>query len=280
MLELCTLASGSSGNSLLVTDGRTHVLVDAGISCRRICTGLKELGVEPTELAGVLITHEHSDHISGLTTLTKQLRLPVYASPGTGRQLCYRIAFLEELLRPVAPGEGFSVGGLAIESFPTSHDAAESVGYALSAGGRKAAVVTDLGYVTGAVLRGIRGADLLVAEANHDVEWVQSGPYPYHLKARILGDRGHLSNEAGAELAALAAESGTRAVVLAHLSRENNTPARAWETAARRLRSMGCEPNLDLSLTVAPRSGLGPTYHLESGRVLQASPSGEEAALC
>ena len=100
MLELCTLASGSSGNSLLVTDGRTHVLVDAGISCRRICTGLKELGVEPTELAGVLITHEHSDHISGLTTLTKQLRLPVYASPGTGRQLCYRIAFLEELLRP------------------------------------------------------------------------------------------------------------------------------------------------------------------------------------
>ena len=163
MLELCTLASGSSGNSLLVTDGRTHVLVDAGISCRRICTGLKELGVEPTELAGVLITHEHSDHISGLTTLTKQLRLPVYASPGTGRQLCYRIAFLEELLRPVAPGEGFSVGGLAIESFPTSHDAAESVGYALSAGGRKAAVVTDLGYVTGAVLRGIRGADLLVA---------------------------------------------------------------------------------------------------------------------
>ena len=177
MLELCTLASGSSGNSLLVTDGRTHVLVDAGISCRRICTGLKELGVEPTELAGVLITHEHSDHISGLTTLTKQLRLPVYASPGTGRQLCYRIAFLEELLRPVAPGEGFSVGGLAIESFPTSHDAAESVGYALSAGGRKAAVVTDLGYVTGAVLRGIRGADLLVAEANHDVEWVQSGPH-------------------------------------------------------------------------------------------------------
>ena len=206
MLELCTLASGSSGNSLLVTDGRTHVLVDAGISCRRICTGLKELGVEPTELAGVLITHEHSDHISGLTTLTKQLRLPVYASPGTGRQLCYRIAFLEELLRPVAPGEGFSVGGLAIESFPTSHDAAESVGYALSAGGRKAAVVTDLGYVTGAVLRGIRGADLLVAEANHDVEWVQSGPYPYHLKARILGDRGHLSNEAGAELAWTAVE--------------------------------------------------------------------------
>ena len=254
MLELCTLASGSSGNSLLVTDGRTHVLVDAGISCRRICTGLKELGVEPTELAGVLITHEHSDHISGLTTLTKQLRLPVYASPGTGRQLCYRIAFLEELLRPVAPGEGFSIGGLAIESFPTSHDAAESVGYALSAGGRKAAVVTDLGYVPGAVLRGIRGADLLVAEANHDVEWVQSGPYPYHLKARILGDRGHLSNEAGAELAWTAVEGGARTVVLAHLSHENNTPARAHEVVRGVLERRGAAVGRDVALEVAPRS--------------------------
>ena len=254
MLELCTLASGSSGNSLLVTDGRTHVLVDAGISCRRICTGLKELGVEPKELAGVLITHEHSDHISGLTTLTKQLRLPVYASPGTGRQLCYRIAFLEELLRPVAPGEGFSVGGLAIESFPTSHDAAESVGYALSAGGRKAAVVTDLGYVTEAVLRGIRGADLLVAEANHDVEWVQSGPYPYHLKARILGDRGHLSNEAGAELAWTAVEGGARTVVLAHLSHENNTPARAHEVVRGVLERRGAAVGRDVALEVAPRS--------------------------
>ena len=230
------------------------MLVDAGISCRRICTGLKELGVEPTELAGVLITHEHSDHISGLTTLTKQLRLPVYASPGTGRQLCYRIAFLEELLRPVVPGEGFPIGGLAIESFPTSHDAAESVGYALSAGGRKAAVVTDLGYVTEAVLRGIRGADLLVAEANHDVEWVQSGPYPYHLKARILGDRGHLSNEAGAELAWTAVEGGARTVVLAHLSHENNTPARAHEVVRGVLERRGAAVGRDVALEVAPRS--------------------------
>ena len=221
---------------------------------RQEIDGLKELGVEPTELAGVLITHEHSDHISGLTTLTKQLRLPVYASPGTGRQLCYRIAFLEELLRPVAPGEGFSVGGLAIESFPTSHDAAESVGYALSAGGRKAAVVTDLGYVTGAVLRGIRGADLLVAEANHDVEWVQSGPYPYHLKARILGDRGHLSNEAGAELAWTAVEGGARTVVLAHLSHENNTPARAHEVVRGVLERRGAAVGRDVALEVAPRS--------------------------
>ena len=144
LLTFTTLASGSLGNAALVSCGDTHILLDAGISAKRITAGLAELGVKPHQLSAILLTHEHSDHISGLTTLTKQLKLPVYASPGTGRQLCYRIAFLEELLRPVAPGEGFSVGGLAIESFPTSHDAAESVGYALSAGGRKAAVVTEM----------------------------------------------------------------------------------------------------------------------------------------
>ena len=252
MLELCTLASGSSGNSLLVSDGRTHILVDAGISCRRITNSLKALGVDPRELTGVLITHEHTDHMAGLATLTKQLRLPVYASRGTGRQLCYRIAFLEGLFHPVTPGEGFSVGGIAVESFSTPHDAAESTGFALSAGGRKAAVVTDLGYVTPEVLKGIRGADLLVCEANHDVEWLQSGPYPYYLKARILGDRGHLSNEAGAELAWTAVEGGARTVILAHLSHENNTPDLAYQAALGALVQAGYVPEVDFLLKTAP----------------------------
>ena len=112
MLTLTTLASGSSGNCALLSDGETHVLIDAGISCRRICTALRGLGVEPADLAGVLITHEHTDHIAGVATLTKQLRVPVYTSPGTGRQLCYRIAALEDLLRLVSPGTAFSLGGL------------------------------------------------------------------------------------------------------------------------------------------------------------------------
>ena len=262
MLELCTLASGSSGNCLLVSDGRTHILVDAGISCRRITNGLKALGVDPRELSGVLITHEHTDHMAGLATLTKQLRVPVYASRGTGRQLCYRIAFLEELLRPVTPGEGFSVGGIGVESFPTPHDAAESTGYALSAGGRKAAVATDLGCVTPEVLKGIRGADLLVCEANHDVEWLRSGPYPYYLKARILGDRGHLSNEAGAELAWTAVEGGARAVVLAHLSHENNTPRRALDVVGGVLSRRGAAVGREVVLEAAPRSETGRAYRL------------------
>ncbi|WP_297290563.1 MBL fold metallo-hydrolase [uncultured Flavonifractor sp.] len=260
MLQLCTLASGSSGNSLLVSDGATHILVDAGISCRRITTALRELGVDPADLSAVLITHEHTDHISGLTTLTKQRKIPVYASRGTGLQLCYRIAFLEELLHPFTPGASFSIGSIDVESFPTPHDAAESAGYALSAGGRKAAVVTDLGHVTAAVEAGIRGANLLVAEANHDVEWLCSGPYPYFLKDRILGDRGHLSNEAGAALACSAVAAGASAVILAHLSHENNTPERARQVVGDSLKRMGAIPGRDVLLDVAPRSQLGRRY--------------------
>lgn len=257
MLELCTLASGSSGNSLLVSDGTTHVLVDAGISARRICKSVRQLGIEPSQLAGVLITHEHTDHIAGLATLVKQLQLPIYASRGTGRQLCYRIAFLEELLHPFQAGACFTVGALEVESFPTSHDSAESVGYALTGGGRKAAVATDLGYVSQAVRDGIAGADLLVAETNHDVEWVQSGPYPSFLKRRILGERGHLSNEAGAELAGWAVEQGARSVVLAHLSQENNTPVRAYDTVCAALERRGAVVGRDVALEVAPRAELG-----------------------
>ncbi|WP_297213958.1 MBL fold metallo-hydrolase, partial [uncultured Flavonifractor sp.] len=176
MLELCTLASGSSGNCLLVSHGATHILVDAGISCRRITTALKGLGVASEALSAVLITHEHTDHMAGLATLTKQLALPVYASRGTARQLCYRIPFLEEVLHTFTPGESFGLESLEIETFPTPHDADQSNGYAISAGERKLAVATDLGHVTEEVSRGIQGAQLLVAEANHDVEWLRSGP--------------------------------------------------------------------------------------------------------
>ena len=260
MLELCTLASGSSGNCLLATDGTTHLLLDVGISARRICKGLRELGVEPAELAGILITHEHSDHIAGLATLNKQLGLPVYASGGTARQLCYRIAFLEERIHTFRPGEHFEIGTLGVETFPTSHDAAEPTGYALTGGGRKAAVVTDLGYVTDAVLSGVRGADLLVAEANYDEEWLLSGPYPYYLKQRILGDRGHLSNDAGAALVRACVEGGTSTVVLAHLSKENNTPARAYGAVRSLLELGGVDVDRDITLEVAPRSECGRRY--------------------
>ena len=262
MLKVTTLASGSSGNCALFSDGETHVLIDAGISCRRICTSLRSLGVEPSHLAGVLITHEHTDHISGLATLTRQLGIPVYTSPGTGRQLCYRIAALEDLLHPQSPGDSFSLGGLDIETFPTLHDAAEPMGFAVSSGGRKAAVVTDLGRVTEEVARGIQGANLLVAETNYDPEWLQSGPYPYYLKERIQGGWGHLSNQAGAELACSAVENGASTVILAHLSKENNTPAKAYDTVLGAMEHRGIRPGEDVRLEVAPRDVAGARYEV------------------
>ena len=256
MLTLTTLASGSSGNCLLLSGAGTHLLVDVGISCRRICKSLRQLGVEPSELDGILITHEHSDHIAGLATLTKQFAIPVYTSPGTGRQLCYRIAALEDVLHPCEPGSSFAVGELLVETFPTLHDAAQPMGFAVSDGERKAAVVTDLGVVTDAVRAGMAGADLVVVEANHDVEWVQSGPYPYYLKQRILGELGHLSNEAGGALARSAVEAGAHTVVLAHLSAENNSPEHAKTAVEQALAACGGS----VTLAVAPRAEPGTTY--------------------
>lgn len=258
-MEFRTLASGSSGNCILFSHKGAHLLVDAGLSCRRLVAALEGLGIDPRTLLGVCVTHEHSDHIAGLATLTKHFSMPVYTSPGTGRQLCYRIPGLEDLLCPLSPGAGGAVGPFALGSFPIPHDAAEPMGFTLSAGGRKAAVVTDLGYVTPRVLEGVLGAQAVVCESNHDVDQLRSGPYPFHLKARILSDRGHLSNEAGAALALQCAQAGARTVVLAHLSAQNNTPARALETARRVLSAGGWG---DVTLAVAPRSGPSPAYEV------------------
>lgn len=261
-MYLTTLASGSSGNCMLVSSGRTHLLIDAGISARRIVRAMAELGVEPEDLSGILVTHEHVDHIAGLATLTKRCALPVYASRGTGRQLCCRIAAVENVLHTFGPGDTLSLGDLEIGTFATPHDTPESVGYTLSDGRRKAAVVTDLGTVTDEVRSCVCGCDFLVAETNHDPDWVRSGPYPPFLKARILGDRGHLSNEAGAELACFAVRNGARAVVLAHLSDKNNTPWRALDTVCAWLVHMGAQLGRDVSVEVAPRSVSGVRYEV------------------
>lgn len=258
-MELRTLASGSSGNCILISHGGTHLLVDAGVSCRRITAALRCAGVEPETLLGVCVTHEHSDHIAGLATLIKHYPLPIYTSPGTARQLCYRMAGLEDLVRPLEPGEVAEAGPFLLAGFPTSHDAAQPMGFTFSAGEKKAAVVTDLGYVSQEVLNGVLGAQTVVCESNHDVEWLQSGPYPYYLKARILGDRGHLSNEAGAALALQCAQAGAHTVVLAHLSAENNTPARALQTAQTVLSAGGFG---GVRLAVAPRNEPSPVYEV------------------
>ena len=262
MLTITTLASGSSGNAALISSGNTHILLDAGISARRITTGLKALGIEPEELSAVLITHEHHDHVSGLPVLTKKRKLPILGTGPTLRKLVEKTPALETMVEEREPGVGFSMGQLWIQPFSTPHDAAGSVGYSIAGEDGRIVLCTDLGYVTPEVKQAVLGCDLLVCEANHDEDWVRTGPYPYSLKARVLGDRGHLSNEAGAELAAMAVEAGAKTVILAHLSHENNTPAHARAVVCRRLAAMGCDPERDIALTVAPRNEVGSAYCL------------------
>ena len=280
MLTFTTLASGSSGNAALMSCGDTYLLLDAGISARRITTALKGMGVDPGCLSAILVTHEHSDHISGLATLTKQLGLPVYATAPTLDQLCRKVPLLaqQRLCRAFRPGDGFPIGEIWVQPFATDHDAAGSVGYSLTGDGCKLTLCTDLGRVTPQVEQAVSGCDLLVCETNYDPEWLASGPYPYYLKRRIMGDRGHLSNEMGALLALRAAQSGTRHILLAHLSAENNTPARALETVRRTLAAGGFCPGEDLTLAVAPRSEAGTPVCLD--RTVRAGFSLREAALC
>ena len=271
MLKFTTLASSSLGNAALVSCGDTHILLDAGISAKRIAAGLAQLGVKPFQLSAILLTHEHSDHVSGLRVLSKKAGAPIYATRPTlwewyKRNRCDEV---KALFQPLEAGSEVQLGSLRARSFPTPHDAAGSVGWSIAGDGGRVVLCTDLGYVTPEVRQAVEGCDLLVCEANHDEDWVRSGPYPYYLKRRILGDCGHLSNEAGAELAAFAVETGAKQVILAHLSQTNNTPVRAYKAAALRLMAMGCDPERDIALSTAPASRLGPTVSL-----------GKAAAVC
>lgn len=246
-MDLTVFASGSTGNCALVSHGTTHLLVDAGISAKNIRLALAHWGLTTAQLAGVVITHNHSDHISGLQTLTRQdPSLPLFASAPVARQVCYRLP-VEGQTHTFTPGDEFSIGGLHIRSIPTSHDTPGSVGYRFTApDGRCACIVTDLGVVTDAVREGVAGVKLAMLEFNHDPELLWRGPYPPSLKMRVAGPQGHLSNREGAELAALAAETGAHTLVMAHLSRQNNTPRLALDAARQTLAGR------EVKITAAP----------------------------
>lgn len=269
MLTVATLASGSSGNCLLVSGGATHILIDAGISCLRITTRLSSLGVDPRALSAVLVTHDHSDHICGLATLLKRLpQLQIYASAGTCLRLTERVGLPAQRILPIPAGSHFRIGDLYCHSFSTPHDAPDSVGYTVEREDCRMALATDLGHVTDTVRHAVLGSQLVVVEANHDIPLLHSGPYPYPLKQRILGDRGHLCNEAGAQLALDAVRAGAHTVILAHLSQENNTPALAYDAACRALSAAGIHPQHDLTLCIAPRCEPGQPYQVTKERTL------------
>ena len=244
-----TLASGSSGNALLLSCGETRLLVDAGISCRRITVSLKELGLTPGDLAAILITHAHTDHIAGLQTLLKRTACPILATAQTCRQLEYRLVGLNEQLSPLELCRPVQVGGVRITPFAISHDISGACGFRFDTEDGSVGLLTDTGYVTDDAARILPGVDLAVLEANYDEEWLCSGPYPYYLKQRILGSEGHLQNEVAAGFAVTLAEAGASEILLAHLSQENNTPSMAQYAVETALSAAGLAP----VLSVAPR---------------------------
>lgn len=252
MLKVATLASGSSGNCAVVSDGRVHILIDAGISTRRISQGLKALGVELRHVAGVLITHEHIDHVAALPVLRKQTGAPLFTAEGTAYELCRKWEGLEERFRVFEPGQRFALGELEIGSFATSHDCACPCGFCVTDGRRRLALCTDTGVITPQAREAVRGAHTLIGEFNYDPELLRAGPYPIHLQNRIRSGRGHLSNEMGGELAAWAGSQGAERVILAHLSQENNRPGLALAAARRALSELGLDEG-DVELTAAPR---------------------------
>ncbi len=231
-MELCSIASGSSGNCIYAGTENSHILVDAGISGKRIENGLNEIGLKTAEIQGILVTHEHVDHIRSLGVLARRYGIPVYATRGTLHWIFEHQAIGkvdESLFHVIAPEQEFDIGDMTICPVRTSHDAAEPVAYLMRQGEKTMAVLTDLGKYDEDLIDKLQGLDVLLLEANHDVHMLQAGSYPYYLKRRILGERGHLSNESSGRLLGRLLHDHFQKVVLGHLSKENNYPELAFE---------------------------------------------------
>lgn len=256
-MRLCSIASGSSGNCIYVGSENTHLLIDTGISKKKIEEGLRELGISGEMLEGILITHEHSDHIQGLGVFSRRYQVPIYASKGTIEGICSSkcLGCIEgELFCEVTPDAIFSIGDLTVKPFAISHDANEPTGYRIEHEDHAVAVATDLGKYDDYIISNLKGLNGVVLEANHDVHMVEVGPYPYPLKQRVLSDRGHLSNELCGRLLCEIMHEGLKHVVLGHLSKENNYPELAYETVKLEV-TMGNTPYCgdDIPLLIAER---------------------------
>ena len=252
-MKISPLFSGSSGNCSVICAGGANLLVDAGMTGKSIISALDDVGVDPKDLTAILVTHEHSDHIKSVGILSRRFNIPVYANEGTWKAMGPFIGDVSlRNIRTFVNGQDFYIDNVDITPFSTSHDAADPVGYSFFHKGKRIVYMTDTGCVTEKLRSYAEGADILFLESNHDIDMLKNGPYPYHLKRRILSDKGHLSNAAAGELLNKLYPTGVRRVILAHLSRENNTERIAYDTVRTSLLEGGI-PERDFFLTVAHR---------------------------
>lgn len=248
-LEITALASGSKGNAVLITSGTKRLLIDCGVSAARLNAALKEAGADLTEVKGILVTHEHDDHIRGIAAIAENYGIPVYANERTlnavKRRTGMRGGYYYKEVNP------FAAAGFEIRPFRISHDAVYPVGYSVSDGETRFVYATDLGYFSPTVMEAASGADVVMIESNHDVDMLIHGTYPQYLKQRILGTRGHLSNLSCAQAMIRIAETGTRKFILGHLSEQNNTYELAYDTATENMEKAGARKGEDYEMIVA-----------------------------
>lgn len=256
-MRLCSIASGSSGNCTYVGSECTHLLIDVGISGKRVESGLNSLGLTGKDVDGILITHEHADHVAGLGVLARKYEIPIYSTKKTiaAMQKMRQIGDIApDLFYEIREDEKFTIKDLTVNPMKISHDAVQPVAYRIQYGNKRIGICTDLGVFDEYTVDCLKGLDAVLIEANHDVNMLQVGPYPYYLKQRILGDRGHLSNENSGKLLCRILHDGLKEIVLGHLSKENNLPELAYE-AVRMEINMGDNPYhaSDFKLSVAKR---------------------------
>ena len=265
-MRFVSLASGSSGNSSYIGTDHTHILIDAGISCKRIDDSLHSLGIKSDELNGIFITHEHSDHIQGLRIMSKKHHVPIYGTSET-LEAIHRMDKKQEidpqLFCPVNPDEPVTVGEITVNPFSNSHDAVNPVGYRVDAAGYSVAVVTDLGVYSQYTLNHLQKLDAMLIESNYDVRMLEAGPYPFPLKRRIVGNRGHLSNENAGHLLNEILHDEVQHIYLGHISKENNFEELAYETVCSEIET-GETPYhaKDFPITVAKRDSMSDVIFL------------------
>ena len=232
-MRLTAIASGSSGNCIYVGSDTTHLLVDVGISGKKVIEGVNALELDIKDIDGILVTHEHSDHIAGLGVISRKYGIPIYATPGTKAAILDPRAKLgdidPDLICEIYPDDRLTIKDIVINPMKISHDAADPVAYRFKSEGKSCAVCTDLGCFNDYTVESLKGMNALLMEANHDVHMLEVGPYPYYLKRRILGDSGHLSNESCGALLTRILNDNLKGVFLGHLSKENNLPELAYE---------------------------------------------------
>ncbi|MDD2392445.1 MAG: MBL fold metallo-hydrolase [Eubacteriales bacterium] len=257
MFRICSLFSGSSGNSTFIrmVNKPVSLLIDAGMSGKRIQAAMSLIGEDCASIDAILLTHEHIDHMAGIGVLVRRYKVPLYLSRITWDALQRMPVGVvpDELVNVFEPGDDFCIGDVSVKSFSVSHDSADCVGYSIRSESGSVSFLTDIGEMTPDVMAEISGSSAIFLESNYDRNMLFEGPYPWPLKRRIDGSRGHLSNEDCAQTVGLLLESGTENFILSHLSAENNTPDIAYSTTVSHMSANGARPGKDYKLQIAPR---------------------------